>query len=76
METSTQRERADDIDDVPAYGAVTDGTDISRFFIGFLPRLMAVVFAVALASIGHGLSSTDGTKVEKFHHVDEAGAER
>lgn len=73
---NTQRERADDIDDVPANGAVIDGTDVPRFFIGFLPRLMAVAFAVALASIGHGVGSVDGTKVEKSHQVNEAGAER
>ena len=74
MERNTQRDHADDI---PACGAAIDGTDISRFLAGFLLRLTALALAVALASIGHGVSSMDDVDVEEtIRQRSETGAER
>lgn len=74
MDTGRARGR---IDGLPVYGTVIGSTDMSRFFAGLLPRLMAAAFAVILASVGHGLSSMDGVKVaDIIHQANETGAER
>lgn len=66
------------VDDRPVYGTTVIGdADLSRFFSGLLLRLMAAVFAVILASVGHGLNSVDGAKAANtIHQANETGAER
>ena len=74
MNRSTERDR---VGDGPARLALIDEEGISRFLVGRVLRLAAVAFAVALAALGHGVSSKDGVENPKtIHQAIETDAEK
>lgn len=74
MNRSTERDR---VGDGPAHLAPIDRGDLSRFLVALFFRLAAVAFAVALAALGHGVSSKDGVESSKpIHQAIETDAEK
>lgn len=74
MNRSMERDR---VGDRSACIALTDQGDISRFLVVLFLRLAAVAFAVALAALGHGVSSKDGVEISTtIHQAIETDAEK